>query len=134
MLSTYSAPHARETHAGRQCADWRKVNNRNNALYAHFTRTLHAKYIDKIHNSTLGGEINTIQTGWKTLTRCIRLRGPFGGPGVEGPQAPLDGYSMTEFPPSQYCLCISPMRPYLPGKMAVFPKFPNFFKLELTKI
>ena len=63
MLSTYSAPHAREIHAGRQYADWRNVNNRNNTLYTHFTRSLHAKYIDKIHNSTPGGEINTIQTG-----------------------------------------------------------------------
>ena len=59
MHSAYSAPHARETHAGWQCADQRNVNNRDN----HNTRTKHAQYRGKMHNSTPGGEINTIQTG-----------------------------------------------------------------------
>ena len=81
MLSAHSAPHARETHAGRQCADRRKGKQQEQ-------RTLHAKYIDKIHNSTLGGEISTIQTDWKTLTCCIRLGGPFAGPGSPGPLDP----------------------------------------------
>ena len=88
LHSAYSGPYARETHAGWQCADRRKVNNRDHTLYTHFTRTLHAKYIDKIHNSTLGGEINTIPTGQIILTPCIHLRGPFRDPGSCVPAAP----------------------------------------------
>ena len=40
MHSAYSAPHARETHAGWQYADQRNVNDRDNILYTHKTRTI----------------------------------------------------------------------------------------------
>ena len=99
MHSAYSAPHARETHAGWQCADRRKVNNRNNALYTHFTSTLHTNYTHKTHISISGGEINTIQTYQKTLVRVIRrgvsfsVRPPRGAAGAprrtDGKRHPL---------------------------------------------
>ena len=41
--------------------------------YTHKTCTKHAKYRDKTHNSTPGGEINTILTWQKILDRVIRL-------------------------------------------------------------
>ena len=40
MHSAYSAPHAKETHAGRQCADQRNVNNKD-ALFTHKTQNTH---------------------------------------------------------------------------------------------
>ena len=66
MHSAYSASHARETHAGWQC-DRRNVNNALHAQNTHNTWT-------EMHNSILGGEIKTIQTGLKTLNLVIHLR------------------------------------------------------------
>ena len=55
------------------------------------TRTKHAKYSDKTHNFTPGGEINAILTCQKTLVRVIRLGVSFSVHRLGAPVAPLSG-------------------------------------------
>ena len=128
LHSNYSASHARETHAGCQCADQRNVNN-----------ALDAQNTHKTHNSFSGGEIKTIQTGWKILTCCICLGGPFATGPVSGAR-PLDwacskrlpeADSVTDFPASLYCVCLTFTYPVQPSYLFSHKKISSLPKMNL---
>ena len=87
----------------------------------HINTTIHTQNTHntgpEMHNYTSGGEINTIQTAWKTLTCCICLGGPWAQAESREPAAsrlglcsrpPLVRYSVTDLSASQYCVYIPP--------------------------
>ena len=75
MHNVYSASHERETHAGWQCADLRTVNNRDNALYTHKTRTIQAQKRTIILQ---GVKYSIVYELWKEIFfKAVNLNCPF---------------------------------------------------------